>query len=121
MIHHRVLAFAASSAAIAGLMFAAPAGAAGDVYAAIAFAPDTGSIGWAVDVDSRAEAEANATSQCADNGCEIVASVVNGCVALAVADDGSWAGSHGPDRATAEADALGELTNAHIELSRCTF
>lgn len=130
MIHHRPLTIATSSAvtaaALAGFAVtgAAPAGAApADVSAAIAYAPDTGSIGWAVDVDSHAEAEGNAMSQCAENGgdCQVVASVVNGCVAFAVGADDTWAGAHGPDKATAEANAVSDLTDARVEASRCTF
>lgn len=75
-------------AALLALSFALPAAAReeprrGSFFGAIAFHPESGSIGWATDRRTSREAKVEALRQCAHERCEVVASVARGCAALA--------------------------------------
>jgi hypothetical protein len=52
-------------------------------YAAIAYHPDSNSVGWASDRKSAREAKVDALRQCNNEKCEVVASITRGCGALA--------------------------------------
>jgi len=52
-------------------------------HGAIAYHPESGSIGWATDRRTDREARVEALRQCGHERCEVVAAVTRGCVALA--------------------------------------
>ena len=53
------------------------------MHGAIAYHPESGSVGWATDRRTRREAKIEALRQCAHERCEVVAEVSRGCAALA--------------------------------------
>jgi hypothetical protein len=73
-----VLAFFASASALAKEQ---PRRA--SVHAAIAYHPESGSVGWASDRRTVREAKIEALRQCGHERCEVVAEVSRGCAALA--------------------------------------
>ena len=103
----RLTALALVLAAVAAFSTAAPAHAAeGDTFAAIAFAPSTGSAGYAYNASSQAAAELDALIHCHGDDAQVVVTVQNGYAALAVAEDGSYGYAWGldpGDRRTARA------------------
>ena len=72
-----------------GALCASPAGARDEprrgasVHGAIAYHPESGSVGWATDRKSSREAKVEALRQCGHEKCEVMASVSRGCAALA--------------------------------------
>jgi hypothetical protein len=52
-------------------------------FGAIAYHPESGSIGWVADRRTSREAKIEALRQCSHEKCEVVASVTRGCAALA--------------------------------------
>jgi len=52
-------------------------------FGAIAYHPESGSIGWVADRRTSREAKIEALRQCSHERCEVVASVTRGCAALA--------------------------------------
>jgi len=53
------------------------------LFGAIAYHPESGSVGWATDRRTSREAKIEALRQCAHEKCEVVASVTRGCAAVA--------------------------------------
>ncbi len=103
----RLTALALVLAAVAAFSTAAPAHAAeGDTYAAIAYAPSTGSAGYAYNASSEAAAELDALLHCHGDDAQVVVTVQNGYAALAVAEDGSYGYAWGSTQAIAERLAL---------------
>jgi hypothetical protein len=128
MTTNRLAVFAAgvgAAATLAGLALttAVPAHAA-DTYASIYFSPATGSYGWANQRDTRGDAEGAANGFCVQYGgtdCQMAAWAVNGCVALATGDNGSWYGWYGPTQAAAEQAALAKNNGGKITFSTCSW
>jgi hypothetical protein len=117
----RLIASAATALAALGgaaAATAAPASAANS-YAAIAYSPATKTVGYSV--GPNADAPARALSKCAEHGdgCQLAASVTNGCVALALRSDGGWYGGYGATADEANNSALSSLPNGHIETTLC--
>jgi hypothetical protein len=52
-------------------------------HAAIAYHPESGSVGWATDRKTSRDAKLEALRQCAHQRCEVVGEVTRGCMALA--------------------------------------
>ena len=74
-------------------------------YAAIAYYPDTNSIGWATDRRTARDAKVEALRQCGHEKCEVVASITRGCGALARAPK-KFLVQKGATREEAQAKAL---------------
>jgi len=55
----------------------------GSSFGAIAYHPESGSVGWVADRRTSREAKIEALRQCSHEKCEAVASVTRGCAALA--------------------------------------
>lgn len=55
----------------------------GSAHGAIAYHPESGSVGWATDRKTGREAKIDALRQCGHEKCEVVATVSRGCAALA--------------------------------------
>jgi len=53
------------------------------VHAAIAYHPESGSVGWATDRKTGREAKIEALRQCSHERCEVVGETTRGCMALA--------------------------------------
>lgn len=53
------------------------------VHAAIAYHPESGSVGWATDRKTSREAKIEALRQCSHERCEVVGEASRGCMALA--------------------------------------
>ena len=53
------------------------------VFGAIAYHPESGSVGWATDRKTSREAKMEALRQCAHERCEVVGEATRGCMALA--------------------------------------
>src|ERR1051326_8067074 len=100
----------------------------GDTYAAIAYAPSTGSIGYAYCCGSRSEAERKALRNCKGSDAQIVTWVNNGFCALAVGDNGAWgygfSWGDGASNAEAKTRALANCrkrgTGAKIKICICS-
>jgi hypothetical protein len=52
-------------------------------HAAIAYHPESGSVGWATDRKTSREAKIEALRQCSHARCEVVGEASRGCIALA--------------------------------------
>ncbi len=78
----------------------------GDTFAAIAYSPATGHVGYAYNAPSQRAAERAALEQCDRFDAEILVVVKNGHVALAVGEDGSYGYAWGSSQAIAEGIAL---------------
>ncbi|HEX5612185.1 MAG TPA: DUF4189 domain-containing protein [Burkholderiales bacterium] len=52
-------------------------------HAAIAYHPESGSVGWATDRKTSREAKLEALRQCSHERCEVVGEASRGCMALA--------------------------------------
>jgi hypothetical protein len=78
----------------------------GDTFAAIAYSPSTGHVGYAYNASSQRAAERAALEQCNRSDAEVVVVVKNGYAALAVGEDGSYGYAWGSSRAIAESIAL---------------
>lgn len=74
-------------------------------YAAIAYHPESNSVGWATDRKSAREAKIEALRLCSHEKCEVVASITRGCGALA-RDTRKFFVQKGATRKEAEAKAL---------------
>ena len=74
-------------------------------FGAIAYHPESGSVGWATDRRTSREARIEALRQCGHEKCEVVASVSRGCAALA-RNAKKHAVQKGVTRQEAEAKAL---------------
>ncbi len=85
---------------------------AADFHGAMAYDADTGAHGWASDYTSKKKAQTRALKECwvYGNACEVVATVTNGCVALAKREQSkpvsAWA--EAPEIAAAESAALND-------------
>ena len=94
-----------------GALCTSPAGARDEprrgssVFAAIAYHPESGSVGWATDRKSSREAKVEALRQCGHAKCEVLSSVSRGCAALARSTK-KHAVQNGVTREEAEAKAL---------------
>jgi hypothetical protein len=94
-----------------GALCASPAGARDEprrgtsVHGAIAYHPESGSVGWATDRKSSREAKVEALRQCGHEKCEVMASVSRGCAALARSTK-KHAVQNGVTRQEAESKAL---------------
>ena len=75
------------------------------VFGAIAYHPESGSVGWATDRKSSREAKVEALRQCGHAKCEVLSSVSRGCAALARSTK-KHAVQNGVTRQEAEAKAL---------------
>ena len=75
------------------------------VFAAIAYHPESGSVGWATDRKTSREAKVEALRQCGHAKCEVMSSVSRGCAALARSTK-KHAVQNGVTREEAEAKAL---------------
>ena len=103
----RLAAAALVLSTVAALASATPARADfGDTFAAIAYSPSTGHVGYSYNAPSRARAEQAALNECDRDDAEILVWVKNGYAAMAVGDDGSYGYAWGSTRATAERIAL---------------
>lgn len=111
--------------AVAGLLAgitAAPATASSDSWVAIAASSGVEYWGYGVDSRSRDEAKRIAMYHCSKLGatnCKVVASMRNGCVAVAVRDDGRGHGGSGQSLSQAENDAIWENGGGWIVGSAC--
>ena len=81
------------------------------LFGAIAYSPETRTIGVAADNATQAEAESVALQNCRSESsnpedCRVVMWVRNACAGLSVGDDGGWGTDWGNDRATAERKAM---------------
>ena len=74
-------------------------------HAAIAYHPESGSVGWATDRKTNREAKIEALRQCAHPRCEVVGEASRGCIALARTPKKHVA-QKGVTRQEAEAKAL---------------
>jgi hypothetical protein len=74
-------------------------------YAAIAYHPETNSVGWASDRKSARDAKVDALRQCNNEKCEVVASITRGCGALARTSK-KFSVQKGATREEAQAKAL---------------
>ncbi|MBY0527011.1 MAG: DUF4189 domain-containing protein [Gemmataceae bacterium] len=101
----------------------------GDTYAAIAYSPSTGKVGYAYNYGSRWSAEKAALNNCPVSDARIVTWVNNGFCAIAVGDDKSCWGtgySYGDGASTAFAKqrAINECskrtTNPRIAVCICS-
>jgi len=106
--------------AFLGTLAATPAqSATPDRYAAIAYSPATGSIGYAAGHYSLAEAQAAALYQCNAFDAKVVVWVRNGHAALALGDSPGvygwgWASTESEARALALIEAAKRTTNVYI-------
>ena len=75
------------------------------VFAAIAYHPESGSVGWATDRKSSRDAKVEALRQCGHQKCEVMSSVSRGCAALARSTK-KHAVQNGVTRQEAESKAL---------------
>jgi serine/threonine-protein kinase len=103
------LALTTVLAAFAGV----PLAAAEDQFGAIAFSPETGSVGWSYNQQSRRQAERAAMGNCrgyADD-CRIATYFRNACGAVAQSPDGGWGADWGVDRREAERNAIDACYN----------
>jgi len=96
-----------------------------DSYGAIAYSSESGDYGYSYGYGSRAEAEQRAKGECGKSDCEIAAWFQNSCGALAVGEDGNWAGGNGNSARRAAEDALNDCAkdggkNCKILYSRCS-
>ena len=96
-----------------------------ETYGAIAYSPDGGDYGFSFGYGSRAEAEKRAKSECGKTDCEIAAWFSNSCGALAVGDDGTWAGGNGNSERAARADAMSDCVKdggkkCEVLISKCS-
>jgi hypothetical protein len=107
------------------LAFSLPAAAQGKtnrsaLHGAIAYHQASGSIGWATDRRSSREARVDALNQCAHPQCIVVASVSQGCAALAKSTR-KFATHKGATRQEAETKALGRCgAGCEIAAWTCT-
>src|SRR5579885_291466 len=101
----------------------------GDTYAAIAYSPATGRIGYAYNAGSRLGAELAALRKCRADDARIVCWVNNGFCALAVSRDGSvwgtgWSYGDGSSNTSAKLRALAECRrragSARLVLCLCS-
>jgi hypothetical protein len=130
MFNHRIISFTAAAAVAAGTLATAAVAAAGpanaakkDVFAAIAYSESEGYAGWTTNATSKADAQDAALEQCeteSGSSCEVAAWVKNGCVAIALTEDGKWSGGYGSDSAAAEAGALEDLPSGEVKKVVCT-
>jgi hypothetical protein len=74
-------------------------------HAAIAYHPESGSVGWATDRKTVREAKIEALRQCSHERCEVVGETSRGCMALARGGK-KHAVQKGVTRQEAEAKAL---------------
>jgi serine/threonine-protein kinase len=93
-------------------------------FGAIAYSPDTRDYGYSFGYSSRSEAERRAKRECGKDDCEIAAWFENSCGAVAVGDDGTWAGGTGNTERAARQDAMTDCTsdggkNCKVLYSRC--
>jgi hypothetical protein len=95
----------------------------GNHYVAVAFSHSTGLAGWGT-ADSQGQADQIALAQCVANTnsvCQVIVGTHNGCVAYAVAGDGSVAqGGAGVDTASASDDALSKLPGGNVMWAQCS-
>jgi uncharacterized protein DUF4189 len=75
------------------------------IFGAIAYHPESGSVGWATDRKTSREAKVEALRQCGHEKCEVMASVSRGCAALARSTK-KHSVQNGVTRQEAEAKAL---------------
>ena len=75
-----VFAFALGASAVA---FAKEEPRKSSVHAAIAYHPESGSVGWATDRKTSRDAKMEALRQCSHERCEVVGEASRGCMALA--------------------------------------
>jgi hypothetical protein len=77
-------------------------------YGAIAWGTRSAAFGYSYDFDSQSGASRRALSDCAKHGddCKVVAVIVNGCAALAAADDGTYSVANGTTGQEAQRGAL---------------
>ena len=93
--------------AVAALSSAGQARAASDdTFAAIAYSPATGHVGYAYNAASQRGAERRALEECDRSDAEVVVVVRNGYVALAVGEDGAYGYAWGSSQGIAEGIAL---------------
>jgi hypothetical protein len=117
------VAGATAAAAAAAMLTVAPATAA-EEWAAIAYSPATGATGMGANVYHEGDAIAAAMRDCEANGgtdCQGVASITNGCVALAISDDGAFHGGEGPDMRTAADHALASNGGGRLHQFACAL
>jgi serine/threonine-protein kinase len=117
------VAGATAAAAAAAMLTVAPANAA-EEWAAIAYSPATGAMGMSANVYSRADAERGAIADCVAHGgsdCQGVTSISNGCVALAISDDGAFHGGEGPDMRTAAEHAVASNGGGRLHQFACAL
>src|SRR5262245_35073478 len=117
-----LLAVALLVTALAVGLSPAPAQAAGDTYAAIAYSTSTGRVGHGYGQPSRAAAEDTALANCGAGDAKVVVWVRNGWCALALGDDREAYG-YGWDnssKARAQTVALAECrrrtTNCYVHV-----
>jgi hypothetical protein len=79
-----------------------------DSHGAIAYSPQSGDYGYSYGQSTRAAAEQRAKRECGKADCEIAAWFESACGALAVGDDGTWAGGEGGTERQARQDALSD-------------
>jgi serine/threonine-protein kinase len=101
----------------------------GSTYAAIAYSPSTGKIGYGYNYGSRSEAQAAALRNCPASDARIVTWVNNGFCAFALGDDKSrwgvgWSYGNGATNTSARSRALYEArkrtVNCHVVLCVCS-
>jgi serine/threonine-protein kinase len=96
---------------------------AADNYGAIAFAQESGRIGYSYDYASRAVAEERALQECGAD-CEVVVWFMNACAALATGDDNGygsgWAGNHREAERLALASCNENAQNCSVAQWVCT-
>jgi hypothetical protein len=77
------------------------------LHGAIAFHQASGSVGWATDRRTSREARVEALKQCGSDQCVVVATVTQGCAALA-RDSGKFIVQKGATQREAETKAMGK-------------
>jgi serine/threonine-protein kinase len=77
----------------------------GAAYGAIAYSPESGDYGYSFSFSSRSGAERRAQRECGRADCEIAVWFRNSCGAIAVSDEGTWAGGRGNTEDAAGRDA----------------
>ena len=108
-----------------GALYALPAGARDEprrgssVFGAIAYHPESGSVGWATDRKTSREAKIEALRQCGHEKCEVMAAVSRGCAALARSAK-KHSVDKGVTRQEAEAKALRRCGECQIAAWACT-
>jgi Domain of unknown function (DUF4189) len=97
---------------------------AADYYGAIAFSPDTGSVGYSYNYGTRNGAENRALAECGRRDCVAVIWFRNACGALATGDGNGYGYAWAVTRAEAEDTALNQCnrytTNCAYNTWACT-